>query len=414
MEQDMDSTGTASAQQGVESHEHASQPDSFSRAAASLPTVRFDADGLAVPPELSSLSPVLAQMYNSLSEEDRDKAKSEAAELSFNDRMSIIDFGTGAQSQATSVVRQLGQHTKTFEVGEVGDMVLALRKHQERLGIGELKTHWWNNVAGKVGLTKFADPLGNWLSKQESIGAHLDQVFDARQKERDEMIHLREIVAEIRNECITASKQLNFDIVTAGLALTRAEADFRELAKQNRNTQDPDKIRELEQALISLVMMDRKIMTLKASRALLARATKVTDEQEKMIFATVQMFGEDTLVKQLWETAVAEAVTTHKIKKAVTIIKDSRDAFNRILNANSLNLESTVQECMTQLSQGIIDPAIFRGLIARTVKSQEAFVKGVREARPKLKAQGEEFDRLLDEMNQSSRKYAEEISNLTV
>ncbi len=393
--------------------ENAASQDVLAEVAAAIPAVRFDEDKLAIPPELTSLTKTTKAMYLSLSDQEKEEAKRKAGEIDFSDRVKIINFGESNRKESQSAIRQLGQVTRTMDTGEAGELVLALRKHQERLGVGGLETRWWERFAAHIpGVNKMTNSLANYIDRVQKVGVHLDEIFEARAKEKDSLIELSESVKLIRDECISKGKKVAVDIAAAEIGLKRADSDFKELAAKYQGTDDHEKIRELEKAFLNLVSMDRRIAMLKMSRTSLFRAVRMSDTSENMIMSLVQQFSEDPIVKEMWELAIDEAIVTHKIKKGVGIIRDSRETMNKILSANASNFEETVRECVTQMGQVGVDPALFRAMIERTTRAQEAFVQGMKEARPKLQEQAKEFDKMFEELNEAQKKYAESISQL--
>lgn len=388
------------------------ETESLADAANKMGPIRFDADGVAIPPELKALSRTTRSFYEALPKEKQEEAKRRATEFDFNDRMKIALSGETKQQDAETAATKLMNTTKTFEIGEAGESLIELRRQQERLGVGGVQSKWWQRAAGKVGLGSLADPFRKYLDEQTMVGEHMDQIFDAWAKEKLRLIDLRETVKLMREECQSVESQLAVDVSAAELVLTRAEKDFKELARKYRGTDDSAQIREIKHAFMGLVALDDHITMLKSSRAINSRAIDVTDIQEDVVIGLVQKFGAYKQVKQLWSTIVAETIVNYKVSGALKTIEESRDAFNKIMSANTDQLEQVVRRYSETLGRGIVDPAVFRALAERTKRAQEAMVVGMKEARTKLQAEGKEFDKIFEEMKADKKKYAESMSIL--
>jgi len=374
-------------------------------AAPAIPSISVAPGQVATVPALESLKGGSA-VFDELDPARQKLATEIAAKTKFSDPLAIVDFGQQQAMDASKVARALADATKTADTGQVGELAIELKQRYQELGVGGLKVGWFGQlVKGVPGLGKVVDPLKDFLEKQEKLGGKIDTIFEAQAREGLNLRELYHKLEQIRDDNQAAYDNLGVAIAAAEKALARMEGEARALAEKYKGTTAPEKIRELKNALQALVVLDHRILTLKAARFEALNSMAVMDLQLQALVALIGMVNNSaSVMKQAWMNQVSIALANHRMSGAATMLKGNREFMNRIMSANAAQLGQVLGAIQAELGQGVVDVGVLEAVAQKTIQMQDEIVNKTVEIRQRLSEQSQKVADLEDSVRQASKR----------
>jgi len=377
------------------------QPAASAGSAPAIPSISVAPGQVATLPVLESLKGG-STVFQDLDPTRQKLATDIAAKTRFNDPLAIVDFGQQQALDASKVARTLADSTKTADTGQVGELAMQLKARYKELGVGNLRLGWFGKLVKRTPVVgKLVDPLREFIEKQEKIGSKIDTIFQAQASEGLKLRELYHTLEHIRDDNQGAYDNLGVAIAAAEKALERMEVEVRALADKYKGTTDPAKIRELKNALQTLVVLDHRILTLRTARFEALNSMSVMDLQVQALVALIGMVNSSTSVmKQAWMNQLSIAIANHRMSGAATMLRENREFMNRIMTANVEQLGQVLGAIQTELGKGVVDVAVLEGVAQKTIQMQDDIVNKTAEIRQRITEQS----RRVTELEESVRK----------
>src|SRR5262245_6116351 len=326
-------TPAAGAQAGEPS------PSASAGGAPAIPSISVSPGQVATLPALESLK-TGSTVFQDLDPARQKLATEIAAKTRFDDPLTIVDFGQQQALDASKVARTLADTTKTGDTGQVGDLAMQLKSRYQELGVGNLRVGWFGKLVKRTpGLGKLVDPLKDFIARQEKIGSKIDTIFQAQASEGLKLRELYHTLEHIRDDNQGAYDNLGVAIAAAEKALERMEGEVRALADKYKGTTDPAKIRELKNALQTLVVLDHRILTLRTARLEALNSMSVMDLQVQALVALIGFTNRSpSVMKHAWMNQLSTALANDRMSGSATMLRENRVFMNRIMSANVAQL----------------------------------------------------------------------------
>ncbi|MBV1865251.1 MAG: toxic anion resistance protein [Rhodobacteraceae bacterium] len=279
-------------------------------------------------------------------------------ELDLSNTQSIIEFGTGAQSELQVISRSMLDGVRNKDVGPAGDSLRSIVSSIRGFSIDELNPNrrrsWWEKLIGR------AEPVVKFMARYETVQAQIDNITD------DLMGHEHTLLKDIKSLDKLYGKTLAFYdelaiYIAAGEEKTK-ELDEKIIPAKEIQVENAGKdkgvlrAQELRDMRASRDDLERRVHDLKLTRQVTMQSLpsiRLVQENDKSLVTKIN----STLVNTvpLWETQLAQAVTIHRSREAAASVKAANDLTNELLESNAANLQVANREVRKQMERGVFD-----------------------------------------------------------
>jgi uncharacterized protein YaaN involved in tellurite resistance len=287
-----------------------------------------------------------------------DAIRARMAEIDMTNTQSIINFGSAAQGELTTVSSAMLEDVKNKDVGPAGDSLQSIVATIRGFSATELEPgrqrSWWERLTGG-GTT-----VAKFLEQFEMVQAQIDKITN------DLDMHQHKLLIDIKALDVLYAKTLSFYNELA-LYIAAGEAKLAELDQTAipaamaaaDSAAEADKmlkaqaLRDLRSARDDL---ERRVYDLKLTRQVTMQSLpsiRLVQENDKSLVTKIG----STLVNTvpLWQSQLAQAVTIQRSQDAATAIKGATDLTNALLTKNAETLQTANREVRTQMERGVFD-----------------------------------------------------------
>lgn len=287
-----------------------------------------------------------------------DAIRQRMAEIDVTNTQSIINFGSSAQGELTTVSAAMLEDVKNKDVGPAGDSLQSIVATIRGFSTTELEPgrqrSWWERLTGG-GTT-----VAKFLEQFEMVQTQIDKITN------DLDMHQHKLLIDIKALDVLYAKTLSFYNELA-LYIAAGEAKLAELDRTAipaavaaaDSAAEADKmlkaqaLRDLRSARDDL---ERRVYDLKLTRQVTMQSLpsiRLVQENDKSLVTKIG----STLVNTvpLWQSQLAQAVTIQRSQDAATAIKGATDLTNELLTKNAETLQTANREVRTQMERGVFD-----------------------------------------------------------
>ena len=274
------------------------------------------------------------------------------AELDMGDANSIIEFGSGAQSELQSISQAMLNDVRNKDVGPAGDSLTDIVTTIRGFSASELdlrrKRSFWEK------LTFRAAPFARFMAQYEGVQGQIDRITDNLLNHEHKLLKdiksldkLYEKTLDFYNELglyIAAGDAKLNDLDTTTIPALQAEADA---AEGDDGVLKAQALRDMRAARDDL---ERRVHDLRLTRQVTMQSLpsiRLVQENDKSLVSKIK----STLVNTvpLWETQLAQAVTIERSAQAAAAVKDATDLTNELLTKNAENLREANKAVRTEM-----------------------------------------------------------------
>ncbi|APG47572.1 toxic anion resistance protein [Phaeobacter porticola] len=280
------------------------------------------------------------------------------AQIDMSDSNSIINFGSGAQTELQVISQAMLTDVRNKDVGPAGDSLRNIVTTIRGFSVSELdvrrKRSFWERLLGR------AAPFAKFTARFEDVQGQIDRITD------NLLSHEHQLLKDIKSLDLLYAKTLSFYDELA-LYIAAGEAKLAEL--------DANEIPALEAAVAAAaesdqVMRAQELRDMRAARDDLERRVhdlKLTRQVTMQSLPSIRLVQENdkslvtkinsTLVNTvpLWETQLAQAVTIQRSAEAAAAVRDANDLTNELLTSNAANLRETNKVIRQEMERGVFD-----------------------------------------------------------
>ncbi len=284
--------------------------------------------------------------------------KKRMAEIDIGDTGSIINFGSGAQSELQVISQEMLSGVRNKDVGPAGDSLRQIVTTIRGFSISELdvrrKRSFWEKMLGR------AAPFANFVAQFETVQEQLDKVTDTL------LVHETTLLKDIKSLDILYDKTLGFYDQLA-LYIAAGEEKLKQLdektipAKEKKVAAAPEdkavlQAQELRDIRSARDDLERRIYDLKLTRQVTMQSLpsiRLVQENDKSLVTKIN----STLVNTvpLWETQLAQAVTIQRSSEAAKSVRAANDLTNELLTSNAKNLRQANRTVREEMERGVFD-----------------------------------------------------------
>ncbi len=279
-------------------------------------------------------------------------------EIDMGNTQSIINFGSSAQTELTTISSSMLANVQSKDIGPAGDSLRTIVATIKGFSVSELDVRrersWWDKLTGS------AAPFAKFVEKFQTVQSQIDKVTN------DLDLHQHQLLIDIKSLDVLYQKTLGFYDELA-LYIAAGEAKLADLdattipakeaeAKAAASDQQMLKAQELRDLHAARDDLDRRVYDLKLTRQVTMQSLpsiRLVQENDKSLVTKIA----STLVNTvpLWETQLAQAVTIQRSKDAADAIKGATDLTNQLLTANATNLQDANRVVRQQMERGVFD-----------------------------------------------------------
>lgn len=296
------------------------------------------------------------QSTNPVAIQDTEKARLEKAlsELDFNDRTSIIYFGSSAQEELDQISNRMIDGVKNKDTGAAGQVLNEMVATIKGFDLEELNPNkdlpWYKKLFGGT------KPLVKFMQGYEEVRDQIDEI--ANDLEKHKSVLMKDIVA------LDKLYEANLDYFRdLEIYIEAGEIKKKELAQTvipdyeaKAQAQEMMAIQELKEIRGFADDLERRVHDLRLSRQVTMQSLpsiRLIQENDKSLINKIS----STLVNTvpLWRNQLAQTVTIFRSHESAKALKNATDLTSELLEKNAEGLREANREVRTQMERGIFD-----------------------------------------------------------
>lgn len=288
-------------------------------------------------------------------DEERQKVEGLMNELEPGDSQSIVHFGSGAQSEMTTISQNMMDGVKNKDSGPAGDILNDMMLKVRSLDVSEVKEGkkpgFFKKMFGAI------EPVAKFLQQYETVES---QVLAAEKLLHQQIQRLSgdvEKLDRLYNATLEYYCELEYYIVAGELRLEKLDEEeipaAQEAAEQSDDMVKAQQLRDLQTARDDI---ERKVHDLTLTRQAVMQflpTIRMTQEIDKSLITKMNSSIVNTL--NLWRTQMAQAIAIANTKEAAEVQKTVTDTNNEFLTANAENLKAANAQARKEMERGAFD-----------------------------------------------------------
>lgn len=293
---------------------------------------------------------------NPVAIQDNEKARLEKAltELDFNDRTSIIYFGSAAQEELDEISNRMIDGVKNKDTGAAGQVLNEMVAVIKGFDLEELNPNkdlpWYKKLFGGT------KPLVKFMQGYEEVRDQIDEIANDLEKHKSTL--MKDVVA------LDKLYEANLDYFRdLEIYIEAGEIKKKELAETilpeyeaKAAEQKMMAIQELKEVRGFADDLERRVHDLRLSRQVTMQSLpsiRLIQENDKSLINKIS----STLVNTvpLWRNQLAQTVTIFRSHESAKALKNAADLTNELLEKNAEGLREANREVRTQMERGIFD-----------------------------------------------------------
>jgi uncharacterized protein YaaN involved in tellurite resistance len=286
--------------------------------------------------------------------EEKNKLQEAMDKLDFNDRNSVIYFGTEAQEKLDDISNRMIDGVQNKDIGAAGDSLNKIVASIRGFDIDELNPNkavpWYKKLFGAP------SSLVKFLEGYEEVRDQIDMVSNDLEKHKSQL--MKDVVS------LDKLYEANLDYFRGlELYIQAGEEKLKELDEKiipkyvkKAKGEDMMKIQNLKEVRGFRDDLERKVYDLRLSRQVAMQSLpsiRLVQENDKSLINKIT----STLVNTvpLWRNQLAQTITIFRSHDAAKSIKEASDLTNDLLEKNADGLREANQEVRKQMERGIYD-----------------------------------------------------------
>jgi len=286
--------------------------------------------------------------------EEKNKLQEAMDKLDFNDRNSVIYFGTEAQEKLDDISNRMIDGVQNKDIGAAGDSLNKIVASIRGFDIDELNPNkavpWYKKLFGAP------SSLVKFLEGYEQVRDQIDMVANDLEKHKSQL--MKDVVS------LDKLYEANLDYFRGlELYIQAGEEKLKELDEKiipkyvkKAKGEDMMKIQNLKEVRGFRDDLERKVYDLRLSRQVAMQSLpsiRLVQENDKSLINKIT----STLVNTvpLWRNQLAQTITIFRSHDAAKSIKEASDLTNDLLEKNADGLREANQEVRKQMERGIYD-----------------------------------------------------------
>jgi uncharacterized protein YaaN involved in tellurite resistance len=276
------------------------------------------------------------------------------AEIDLEDSNSILFFGTGAQSEVTSVADEMLEGVRNKDTGPAGQALGEMVSTLRGFSASELDPNKRGLLARLVGRAK---PIARVLQRYEAVRGQIDAISNRLDGHTSALMKDVGMLDRLYEKTLAYFNLLAVYIAAGEEALRRLDNDtlppLTEAAEKSGDMLKAQAVRDLRAKRDDL---ERRVHDLKLTRQVTMQSLpsiRLVQENDKALVSKIGSTLANTI--PLWRQQLAMAVTIARSAEAGATLKQATDLTNELLTANAEDLRTSSESIRTQIERGVVD-----------------------------------------------------------
>jgi uncharacterized protein YaaN involved in tellurite resistance len=352
-------------------------------------------------PELEDLLDEAPTAQN-LSAEDQELAHQLAESIDTDNPIAIMNFGLEDQEQASSVTRKFLEHVRATDLDSFAEFATQGNTIMKELDFGDLKPNMAQRVINSILPGRAGKMVEEFFAKHQQLSEILDERNQAYADEKLKLEEARTQAATQIEESVHVYQNTSKKVGALELAYAIEKRKVKKFKADNKDTQDPEKLRQMTRMDKGLTLQARRLNTLKAGKTEINNATRTFQEQVDAIDLQIENINDQKYFNELvWNNTALMLLIDQKTKGSVNAVKFTRKTLEKLLEDRADSVADTVLEILEEAKAGVVDVSVLEAVTMKNIEMNLARVKGYHSIREKMAATGEVMQNLERELNKA-------------
>lgn len=340
------------------------------------------------------------KIIDRLSEEEKQKAYTLAAQIPAGNYEAILTYGANAQTELSRFSHQMLDHVQKKDIGPVGDILKDLMDKLGQMNPEELTTKKKSGIKRIFG--KVSRSVQELMTKYQKLSTQIDRIGIQLEHSKRGLIEDVHMLDKLYDQNKAYFQALNVYIAAAEIKrdeiLNETIPALRQKAEASSDQMAYQEVNDMAQFLDRL---EKRLYDLQLSRQITIQSAP----QIRMIQQTNQTLAEKIQSSimtsiPLWKNQIAIALTLNRQLKAVEAQKQVTKTTNDLLLKNSEMLKMNSIETAKENERGIVEIETLKQTQENLLQTIEETLRIQSDGRVKRKAAEVEIARMEEQLKQ--------------
>ena len=340
------------------------------------------------------------KIIDRLSEEEKQKAYTLAAQIPAGNYEAILTYGANAQTELSRFSHQMLDHVQKKDIGPVGDILKDLMDKLGQMNPEELTSKKKSGIKRIFG--KVSRSVQELMTKYQKLSTQIDRIGIQLEHSKRGLIEDVHMLDKLYDQNKAYFQALNVYIAAAEIKrdeiLNETIPALRQKAEASSDQMAYQEVNDMAQFLDRL---EKRLYDLQLSRQITIQSAP----QIRMIQQTNQTLAEKIQSSimtsiPLWKNQIAIALTLNRQLKAVEAQKQVTKTTNDLLLKNSEMLKMNSIETAKENERGIVEIETLKQTQENLLQTIEETLRIQSDGRVKRKAAEVEIARMEEQLKQ--------------
>jgi uncharacterized protein YaaN involved in tellurite resistance len=340
------------------------------------------------------------KIIDRLSEEEKQKAYTLAAQIPAGNYEAVLTYGANAQTELSRFSHQMLDHVQKKDIGPVGDILKDLMDKLGQMNPEELTTKKKSGIKRLFG--KVSRSVQELMTKYQKLSTQIDRIGIQLEHSKRGLIEDVHMLDKLYDQNKAYFQALNVYIAAAEIKrdeiLNETIPALRQKAEASSDQMAYQEVNDMAQFLDRL---EKRLYDLQLSRQITIQSAP----QIRMIQQTNQTLAEKIQSSimtsiPLWKNQIAIALTLNRQLKAVEAQKQVTKTTNDLLLKNSEMLKMNSIETAKENERGIVEIETLKQTQENLLQTIEETLRIQSDGRVKRKAAEVEIARMEEQLKQ--------------
>ena len=340
------------------------------------------------------------KIIDRLSEEEKQKAYTLAAQIPAGNYEAVLTYGANAQTELSRFSHQMLDHVQKKDIGPVGDILKDLMDKLGQMNPEELTSKKKSGIKRLFG--KVSRSVQELMTKYQKLSTQIDRIGIQLEHSKRGLIEDVHMLDKLYDQNKAYFQALNVYIAAAEIKrdeiLNETIPALRQKAEASSDQMAYQEVNDMAQFLDRL---EKRLYDLQLSRQITIQSAP----QIRMIQQTNQTLAEKIQASimtsiPLWKNQIAIALTLNRQLKAVEAQKQVTKTTNDLLLKNSEMLKMNSIETAKENERGIVEIETLKQTQENLLQTIEETLRIQSDGRVKRKAAEVEIARMEEQLKQ--------------
>ncbi len=339
-------------------------------------------------------------LWDRLTDDEKEKAKVLASQISTDNYETILTYGTSAQTELSRFSHQMLDHVQRKDIGPVGDILKDLMDKLGQMNPEELTSKKKSGIKRLFG--KVSRSVQEIMTKYQKLSTQIDRISIQLEHGKRDLVEDVHLLDKLYDENKSYFQALTIYIAAAEIKrdemINKTIPALQQKAEASADQMAYQEVNDMAQFLDRL---EKRLYDLQLSRQI----TLQSAPQIRMIQQTNQTLAEKIQSSimtaiPLWKNQIAIALTLHRQLKAVEAQKQVTKTTNDLLLKNSEMLKMNSLETAKENERGIVEIETLKQTQENLLQTIEETLRIQADGRVKRKEAEVEIARMEEQLKQ--------------